>query len=408
MPSPEAYSQLALHDAHQPSSRHQIDGVRRPYTPVRTSPPSMKALWLLARDWLALPDQYDRFSRYLRDNNLTVAARLLIGTTIIGLGLCALLNRFSPSGPSSSIALFFNAVIVISSVLVGIGWWIFGPTKQRSFCFVVYSDIAVAIAILGDSSPLARLLTCVLFALIGIYIAYFHNPKWQIGHLAFSLVMIIVAAQPILFGPDRDPALGVSKLLVVMTTLMICALTSQIVLTMLSMDASSSDLDPLTGLLNRRGLDRHVEKLMDEFRLHDSSALLVIEVDIDRFKTINDMFGHDVGDRVILRVAQRLALWAHSDAVVARVGGDEFIVVQRLPITEIGPLLESIGPAMHEQTDELASTTSVGIAVRTHRLALEESSSAAFGELLKVADSAMYESKRLGGGRVHTIVTTQP
>ncbi|SCC65738.1 diguanylate cyclase (GGDEF) domain-containing protein [Rhodococcus qingshengii] len=366
----------------------------------------MKSMRTLTREWLILPDQYDRFTRYLRDNGLTTATRLLLGIIVIGLGVCALLNRFSPAGPTSTIALFFNTVVVISCFVVGVSWWVFGPTKRRSFGFVVFCDIAVTISVVGDSSQLARLLTCVIFALVGIYIAYFHNPKLQIAHIAFSLLVIAVAAQPILFGPDRDPALGVSKVLVVITALVVCAFISQIVLTMLSMDASSSDLDPLTGLLNRRGLDRHVEKVLEGFQRQESAALLVIAIDIDRFKTINDVHGHDVGDRIILRVSQRLSAWAHADAVVARVGGDEFILVQRLSVPAIGPMLNSIGPAMHSNTDEIPSTSSIGIAVRTHKFVAGEDRAAAFTDMQKVADSAMYESKRLGGGRVHTIVTT--
>ncbi|MDN3459866.1 GGDEF domain-containing protein [Rhodococcus sp. APC 3903] len=366
----------------------------------------MKSMRTLTREWLLLPDQYDRFTRYLRDNGLTTATRLLLGIIVIVMGVCALLNRFSPAGPASTIALFFNSVVVISCFMVGVSWWVFGPTKRRSFGFVVFCDVAVSIAILGDSAPLGRLLSSVIYVLMGIYIAYFHNPKLQIAHLTFSVVMIVVAAQPILFGPERDPALGVSRVLVVVTALLICAYISQIVLAMLSVDASSSDLDPLTGLLNRRGLDRHVEKVLAEFQRQESAALLVIAIDIDRFKTINDVHGHDVGDRIILRVSQRLSAWARADAVVARVGGDEFILAQRLSVPAIGPLLDSIGPAMHSNTDEIPSISSIGIAVRTHKFVAGEERATAFTDMQKVADSAMYESKRLGGGRVHTIVTT--
>jgi hypothetical protein len=104
----------------------------------RTLPPSqtdalmtsqMKSMRTLTREWLALPDQYDRFTRYLRDNGLTTATRLLLGIIVIGLGVCALLNRFSPAGPTSTIALFFNTVVVISCFMVGVSWWVFGPTS---------------------------------------------------------------------------------------------------------------------------------------------------------------------------------------------------------------------------------------------------------------------------------------
>ncbi|MGC0362019.1 diguanylate cyclase (GGDEF)-like protein [Rhodococcus sp. 27YEA15] len=366
----------------------------------------MKAFGTLIHEWLTLPDQYDRFTRYLRDNGLSTASRVLFSVLLVGLGVYTVLTRYSLNGPSSPTALFFNAVAALACFVGGICWWIFGTTRNRSYCLVVGCDLVAAVVILGDPDAISRLLTAVIFALVGIYIAYFHNPRMQIAHLVFAGSMIAVAAQPIMFGPGADPATSASKFILVIAALIICALISQIV-TMLSMDASSSDLDPLTGLLNRRGLDRQVEILLQKFRSADRVALLVVAVDIDRFKTINDVYGHDVGDRIILRVAQHLSSWAPSEAVVGRVGGDEFILVHRLSIPSIGPLLDSIGPAMQTDSEQIPSTTSIGVAVRTTGFAPNERLDVAFAEVLKVADSAMYECKRLGGGRVHTIVTTQ-
>ncbi len=56
----------------------------------------MKSMRTLTREWLILPDQYDRFTRYLRDNGLTTATRLLLGIIVIGLGVCSLLNQVQP------------------------------------------------------------------------------------------------------------------------------------------------------------------------------------------------------------------------------------------------------------------------------------------------------------------------
>ena len=78
-----------------------------------------------------------------------------------------------------------------------------------------------------------------------------------------------------------------------------------------------------------------------------------------------------------------------------RVGGDEFILAQRVSVPAIGPMLDSIGPAMHSNTDEIPSTSSIGIAVRTHKFVAGEERATAFTDMQKVADSAMYESKRL-------------
>ncbi len=365
----------------------------------------MKSMRTLTREWLILPDQYDRFTRYLRDNGLTTATRLLLGIIVIGLGVCALLNRFSCRSDKHDCAVLQyccrDLVLRSRSLMVGL--------RPHKASLVRFRGL---LRHRGHDLRRWRFLPARTIAHLCHFCSgrHLHRllPQPEVADRAHSFFASCdrggCAANSVRAGSRSS--LGVSKVLVVITALVVCAFISQIVLTMLSMDASSSDLDPLTGLLNRRGLDRHVEKVLEGFQRQESAALLVIAIDIDRFKTINDVHGHDVGDRIILRVSQRLSAWAHADAVVARIGGDEFILVQRLSVPAIGPMLNSIGPAMHSNTDEIPSTSSVGIAVRTHKFVAGEDRAAAFTDMQKVADSAMYESKRLGGGRVHTIVTT--
>jgi diguanylate cyclase (GGDEF)-like protein len=84
--------------------------------------------------------------------------------------------------------------------------------------------------------------------------------------------------------------------------------------------------DPLTGLLNRRGLDESLGALLDAATAHDMVAYF--ELDLDGFKPVNDLHGHDIGDALLIEVGRRLksALRGHQD-LVARTGGDEFVIV---------------------------------------------------------------------------------
>jgi diguanylate cyclase (GGDEF)-like protein/PAS domain S-box-containing protein len=81
--------------------------------------------------------------------------------------------------------------------------------------------------------------------------------------------------------------------------------------------------DPLTGLLNRRGLREYLQSLVER----DTGILFILAIDLDNFKEINDRLGHDNGDLVLEHCAQVLRKYIHPNGVVARVGGDEFIVV---------------------------------------------------------------------------------
>src|ERR1700742_3277361 len=91
-------------------------------------------------------------------------------------------------------------------------------------------------------------------------------------------------------------------------------------------------IDPLTGLLNRRGLDERIEAELARGR-RDGGELAVVAVDVDHFKSINDQFGHDVGDRVLTWIAQTIGRQTRASDLTARLGGDEFLIV--LPATGV-------------------------------------------------------------------------
>ena len=88
-------------------------------------------------------------------------------------------------------------------------------------------------------------------------------------------------------------------------------------------------IDPLTKLLNRRGLDMEMKKYVEAYNETGMDFVLYF-TDINKFKMFNDIYGHDVGDKVLQTVSQRLLKEFGADSVVARVGGDEFIVLKQI------------------------------------------------------------------------------
>ena len=95
--------------------------------------------------------------------------------------------------------------------------------------------------------------------------------------------------------------------------------------------------DVLTGLANRKNLDENFLKLV---ALHPSNSLAILFVDLDRFKQVNDVHGHAIGDRLLQQVSARLTGCVKSGSMLARIGGDEFIIVlqgtTRDTATELG------------------------------------------------------------------------
>lgn len=152
--------------------------------------------------------------------------------------------------------------------------------------------------------------------------------------------------------------------------------------------------DPLTGLANRRALAEAWAHETARSRRH-GYACSVIAADLDRFKQVNDRFGHDTGDRVLVAIARLLTANVRTDDVVARVGGEEFtIILAHAELAEALSVAQRICTAV--ATADLvpapsACTLSVGLAC---------SRLTPHADMLQAADRALYDAKLLGRNRV--------
>ena len=156
--------------------------------------------------------------------------------------------------------------------------------------------------------------------------------------------------------------------------------------------------DPLTGLLNRRALFQKFEQLFHEAR-RDGTALCAIMIDIDHFKSVNDRYGHDAGDKVIRFVAKSLKQACRRGDLAARYGGEEFCII--MPTSDLDTataVAERLRVGIAEDFNEKFSasidlTVSLGIAI------LDDSAESA-SDLLNNADKALYCAKATGRNRV--------
>lgn len=154
--------------------------------------------------------------------------------------------------------------------------------------------------------------------------------------------------------------------------------------------------DSLTGLSNRYTLEARLDQSIADARRHGHQLALMF-IDMDYFKSINDSLGHAIGDQFLLETARRLQAAVRESDIVARMGGDEFVIV----INEIrdsayiasvaGKIVDAIAQPIIIGTNRLASSASIGIAVFPDNG--EDRNS-----LMKSADIAMYHAKAAGRG----------
>ncbi|MGL5010119.1 MAG: GGDEF domain-containing protein, partial [Paracoccaceae bacterium] len=153
-------------------------------------------------------------------------------------------------------------------------------------------------------------------------------------------------------------------------------------------------IDPLTGLYNRRYALPHLTRVAEAARI-DDSVFAVMVIDLDRFKSVNDRYGHAAGDTVLARVAQRLSNNLRAADMISRIGGEEFLVVlpntthaeARIAADRLCSLVKDMPVTLDDGTD-IAMTISIGLAF--------SGSAASVAELIDSADQALLRSKSAG------------
>jgi diguanylate cyclase (GGDEF)-like protein len=156
--------------------------------------------------------------------------------------------------------------------------------------------------------------------------------------------------------------------------------------------------DQLTKLLNRRGFNEYGEKAFETARRH-GTPLSVIMTDIDRFKYVNDKFGHAAGDTALKHFAKLVAEERRREDVVARVGGEEFALL--LPGTELRDALALADQLCKKVGSTPIDLTSIGLPMTSSfGVATLSAKDKTLDDMLRRADRALYRSKRAGRNQV--------
>jgi diguanylate cyclase (GGDEF)-like protein len=159
-------------------------------------------------------------------------------------------------------------------------------------------------------------------------------------------------------------------------------------------------VDELTDVYNYRFLEQRLIEELQRAKRH-ATPLSVVYFDIDKFKQVNDRFGHEVGNTVLRKVAQTCRVSARGEDFVGRLGGDEFLLV--LPETGSSGALVA-AERVHKRLNEIDYQAATGHAVDflgfSMGVATYPANAQATDDLIRAADEAMYRAKKSGGNRV--------
>ncbi len=290
----------------------------------------------------------------------------------LGAGLLTLVTTVLPGGPAAGVVPV--RLLAAAAVAVGVGLVVAGARLPRwGFHLVQLTGWAMVTEGVLVSGGDAVSFSYALYYLLQVVNAI-AACSWTgaAAHLLVGLVCTLVVI------PARSVAEPAEAAVLAGVLVLLCAYVGRAVRA-----AAAAEVDALTGLVNRRGLDRHLDQVLEQGSRSDAGLALAV-MDLDHFKDVNDLCGHAAGDRLLRTVAASWSALLPPDALLARAGGDEFVLLaggSDAVVELVERLREALPPGQ---------TCSAGTA-RWHP---GESAS----ELVSRADSALYRAKRTSRG----------
>jgi diguanylate cyclase (GGDEF)-like protein len=331
-----------------------------------------------------------------------VAALTLAGTLMLA-GLLGMVNLFVSGmlhdGPvrwiyGGTMALCITAAMPLA-IRKRAGRW-------HTFSLVLLGDLVYVVAVLCMEDPVRY--TTPLMLLFPAFVAAWFLGPWELGsHMVLTTVACLVALE---HSYDEVAVLavqvGISAGMLNAGALGIFVLRRR-VQRLLVATRTLSNLDPLTGLFNRRVLVEQAPRLWRQAR-RDGTRVAALVLDLDHFKRLNDAHGHAAGDSVLRAVASSLTAAVRPSDVLSRTGGEELVVLGLVADPdEAARLAERLRTAVANArtADGHAVTASVGIALT--RPVDGEDATDQLWKLIDRADAAMYEAKQQGRDRVASL-----
>lgn len=347
------------------------------------------------RRWWRQPDRYEWLSVYLESQQLRWPLQFIMAATVAALGFVPLLLLWSPAVPSGWPTYIVTASATGLCATMTAAWLTRWPSRRMSRIFALLSALCTAAACLIILEPQHGLLACAIFAAIAGLVAFTQNSPFLALVLAIGVGTTVICG--VRTAASGDPALAISETVLILASILTVPMMGQVLVQLLGADAVNSDIDALTGLHNRRGFYRTVgHRAARPGRGRGSFGLVM--VDLDAFKQVNDTQGHAAGDQVLTAVAAALRRVAGGDAVVARIGGEEFCIALATSERHLHHLADRARAAIAALPN--AVTASIGTA--SSGLPTRASGTPdALDRLLGMADQAMYAAKRAGGNRVY-------
>jgi diguanylate cyclase (GGDEF)-like protein len=345
------------------------------------------------RRWWRQGDQFDWLTLYLNTRGIRLIWRAVIAAVIASMAVVPALVLAGPTLPRYPAAEFIAPVASGVGMAVALLWLIRWPTRGQSVVYALTGSVCITASCLVRD-PLAALLGSCAFAVLGGYIALFHTAQYMVVNLAIAITTAVTIAARLIRSYDIFVA-GCGLMLVLVLNVAF-PIAVQWLVHALASELRQSSRDTLTGLLIRRAFYQSTYGLLLR-RREGPNYLGAAMIDLDNFKRLNDTQGHATGDQALAAVAGALRLACPPTSIIARFGGEEFVVADIYNTDDLHEIAEHLRNAIGATRYPI--TASIGIVSIPLGPSFDPAERELILDLVNAADTAMYAAKRAGGNQ---------
>lgn len=350
--------------------------------------------------WWYHPDHYYWMTAYLAAQGAQTAVCRTLAAATAGLGLIPLVMLVSPSGPHGLV----NRTVAVLIAVCCLGWalmWLrpTWPSLRASGAFVVTSSLCIAAVCLTGGDILANTTAAAAFAILGAYVGLFHTARYMLFNLGVALLTVSITA--VSLAQARDVVFAVCTAVFIIAVNISVPLASQTLVQMLEVDVLSTDIDTMTGLLNKDAFYQQTSELIGARNRGDDRFLIVAVTTLDHYRMLAKTEGRVSADRARVAVGQTLRDVTRRDAVVAHIGDEEFLISDTFQTTDVSPLVNRLRSAIATTPPRL--TASVGVVSTPLKGLGNVPANDVLDEMVTIATVAMFDARLAGGDQVRYV-----
>jgi diguanylate cyclase (GGDEF)-like protein len=343
--------------------------------------------------WWRQSDHYDLLSAHLAARGMDTVTRATISFIAGTLSVVALANAWAPTGPQDGIALTCSLTSAAGAFTGAMLWALRWPNRTMAILFALLSNGSIALTALAQSDPMIAMMACTTFATMASYIALFHTAPL----MAYNFVVAsgIGAFEGVRMAEKSSIVTAIAAYALLLLLNLAVPFGIQVVVHVLGADAVHAERDQLTGLLTRRAFHRRATACLEQGG-RQRAFVVVTVIDLDRFKQLNDSYGHSTGDDALVSVSRALRDTNDDSAVIGRSGGEEFVIADICHPDDVSRKAEQLCEVVASLP--FGITASIGTA-GIHPACRTGNRGDLLLELIAAADAAMYTAKRRGGNQ---------